>query len=543
MNKTQKNWLLVALLLGILLEGLDGMILSTAMPRIIADLDGLKLISWVFTSYMLTSVLTTPLYGKLSDLYGRKQFYIGGMLVFMLSSVLAGQAQSIEWLIFWRGVQGIGAGAMMPVAMTIAAEIFTGADRSKIQGVLSGGFGISSVIGPTIGGWLTDGPGWRWAFYINAPLGIIVIGVLLLLKFPVSESRQARNEIHIDYFGAASLMLLTTSFLLGFVFGGDETLGWLHPQTLLCFGLTIVGLVAFLVAESRAKDPIIPLSFFKNPIFVVVNAAGFLTGVSMFGAINYISLYVQGVRGDSATDSSTAITPMMVALVVGTVVTGQLIARTGKYRMLAIAFMLIMTLGTLQLVLLDLNSATWQVLLAMITLGFGIGGTFPVFIVALQNAFDRRYLGTLNSLAGFFRQIGGTVGISIMGSILTNQLANNVSARMQANLPGPVLNGLNASGFQPNVQLLTSSHGLDMLKNSLNNPEIFNGIIKSLREALSSSLNVIFIGSLTVAILGLAVTLFLKEIPLQLGGPKLNLSEHAVAEDEPEDASRLVPAN
>lgn len=540
MSKTQKNLLLVSLMLGILLEGLDGMILSTAMPRIIADLNGLKLISWVFTSYMLTSVLTTPIYGKLSDLYGRKQFYIGGMAIFVIASMVAGQAQSIEWLIFWRGVQGIGAGAMMPVAMTIAAEVFAGPERSKIQGIMSGGFGISSVVGPTLGGWITDGPGWRWAFYINLPLGVIVIGILLALRLPVSDARQAKKEIHIDYFGAASLMLCTTSLLLGFVFGSDETMGWTNWETLLAFGLSVVGLVAFIFAESRAKDPIISLDFFKNPVFVVANLAGFLSGVAMFGAINYIALFVQGVQGESATNSSTVITPMMIALVIGTIVAGQLIARTGKYRLAAIVFMLIMAVGVGQLVLLDIRSGTWQVLGAMVTLGFGLGGTFPTFIVAIQNAFDRRHLGTVNSLAGFFRQIGGTVGISIMGSYLATQLATEVPQRLQANLPAPVVEAFSKQGGIPSVQILTSSNGLEMLKKGVNNDQIFNGIVLSLREALTDSLHLVFIGSLIVAALGLAVTVFLKELPLQFGRP--NLNEHAVSSssDEPSSEGELV---
>jgi len=514
-TRIQKNFLLVGLLLGILLEGMDGLVLSTAMPRILADLDGLKLISWVFTSYMLTSVLSTPIYGKLSDLYGRKQFYIGGMALFMVASMLAGQAHSIEWLIFWRGVQGLGAGAMMPVAMSIAAEAFPGAERGKIQGILSGGFGISSLLGPTLGGWLTDGPGWRWAFYINVPLGLIVIAILLAVKLPVSAARQESGKIRIDYLGAATLMVFTTSLLLGFVFGGDETIGWVSTQTITMFGLALVSLVAFLLIERQAADPIIPLDFFKNPVFVVASLNGFFVGAAMFGSINYIALFIQGVQGDSATKSGTVITPMMLALVVGTVVAGQAITRFGKYRWLAVGFMLIMTLGVLQLVLLNVGSGSLEVLIAMITLGFGVGGSFPIFIIALQNAFEPRFLGTLNSLNGFFRQIGGTIGLSIQGSLLTAQLVAQVPERLKANLPGPAYDALNASGFKPSIQMLTSSEGLTGLQRAFNNDTIFNGVITSLRESLADSLHLLFIGSLLTAGLALLVSFFLKEVPLR----------------------------
>ncbi|NWJ97006.1 MAG: MFS transporter [Chloroflexi bacterium] len=515
MSQFHKRLLLVGLMLGILLEGLDGMILSTAMPRILADLDGLKVISWVFTSYMLTSVLSTPIYGKLSDLYGRKQFYIGGMVLFMVSSMLAGQAQSIEWLIFWRGAQGLGAGAMMPVAMTIAAEAFSGADRGKIQGILSGGFGISSVLGPTLGGWITDGPGWRWAFYINVPLGLITLAILLMVKIPAAEHQPQPHEIKIDYLGSAALMLFTTSLLLGFVFGGDATIGWTNFQTLAMFAITILSLIGFIVAERRAADPIIPLSFFKNPVFVVTNLSGFLIGAAMFGAITYISLFIQGVQGETATHSGTTITPMMLALVAGTVVGGQAVSRWGKYRLLAIGFMIIMFLGVLQLVFLDLHSGTLEVMVAMITMGFGIGGNFPVLIIALQNAFEPRFLGTLNSLSGFFRQIGGTVGISIQGSILTADLATQVSNRMKVNLPGPAYDAMTAQGFSPNIQILTSSEGLTALKAGIGNEFLYNGIVTSLREALTNSLHLLFIGSLAISVLALLSTFFLKELPLK----------------------------
>jgi EmrB/QacA subfamily drug resistance transporter len=455
------------------------------------------------------------------------------MVIFMAASMLAGQAQSIEWLIFWRGVQGLGAGAMMPVAMTMAAEAFSGPDRGKIQGILSGGFGISSLVGPTLGGWITDGPGWRWAFYINIPLGLIVLAILFLIKLPAF---QKNADIHIDYLGAMGLMVFTTTLLLGFVFGGDETIGWTRPQTLAMFGIAALSLIGFILAEQRAADPIIPLSLFKNPIFVVVNVSGFLTGMAMFGAINYISLFIQGVQGESATHSGTAITPMMIALVVGTIIGGQGVGRLGKYRLLAIVSMLIMTLGVLQLVFLDVHSGTFQVLAGMITLGFGIGISFPVFIIALQNAFEMSMLGTLNSLVGFFRQIGGTVGISIQGSILTATLATELTERMKANLPEPAVNALNAAGFKPNVQMLTSTEGLTGMKNAFNNDALFNGVVLSLREALANSLHLLFIGSLVIAVLAFLSAFFLKQIPLkaQFRGKAVQMSEHAGSEEEPE---------
>ncbi len=503
---------MLGLMLGVLLEGLDGMILSTAMPRIISDLNGLAVISWVFTSYMLTSTLSTPIYGKLSDLYGRKQFYLGGMILFIGASMLAGQSSSIEWLIIWRGFQGLGAGAMMPIASSIASDAFTGAERGKIQGIISGGFGISSILGPTLGGWITDGPGWRWAFYINVPLGIAVIALMLIVKIPAVERTE---KVQIDYLGAALLMLFTTSLLLGFVFGGDNTIGWGAAQTIVMFVVAVLSLIGFVAAERFAADPIIPLAFFQNQVFVIGSAVCFFIGAAMFGAVNYISYFIQGVQGESATSSGTTITPMMLALVAGTIVGGQSITRLGKYRNIGLAFVLIMSLGVLQLVFLNVGSGKLEVLAAMITLGFGIGGTFPVFIIALQNAFEPRFLGTITSLSGFFRQLGATIGTSILGSILTLGLTTQVPERLKANLPGPAYDGLTAQGFAPSVQILTSSEGLTALKTGLGNEALYNGVVTSLREALANSLNPVFVGSLGIAIVALVLTLFLKELPLR----------------------------
>lgn len=516
MSKGQQRLLLGGLMLGVLLEGLDGTILSTAMPRIVSDLKGLSMISWVFTAYMLTSVVVTPIYGKLSDLYGRKLFYVGGMALFVAASMVAGQAQSIEWLIFWRGVQGLGAGAMMPIAHSIISDVFNGPANGRAQGAIGAGFALSSVIGPFLGGWLTDGPGWRWTFYINAPLGLVVIGLMLVIKLPATSGSHGREgRIKVDYWGAISLMLTTLAGLLGFVFGGDATLGWGHPQTLIMFGLAIAGLVSFAFVEKKAADPILPLHFLKNPVFVVLSMVGFLSGAILYVTLNYTALFVQGVQGNSATSSGAAITPLMLAMVVGTFAGGHALGHLGKYRVLAIFFVALMALGMFQMTLLTQASSSWQVIIAMATVGFGFGGSFPVFIIALQNAFPTRFMGTLNSLNDFYRLIGGAVGTSILGSVLAASLTSQVPSKLAAHLPAQTLANLESTGFKPDAQILTSSEGLATLQNSLGNEQLYNQVVSGLKEALANSLNLIFIGGFIAALVALIAVFFLKEIPLR----------------------------
>lgn len=516
MSKTHQRLLLVGLMLGVLLEGLDSTILSTAMPRIVSDLNGLTLISWVFTAYMLTSVIVTPIYGKLSDLYGRKPFYLGGMALFVVASMVAGQAQSIEWLIFWRGVQGAGAGAMMPIAHSIIGDVFSGPANGKAQAAVGAGFALSSLIGPLLGGWLTDGPGWRWAFYINAPLGLLVIGLLLAIKLPATTgNRVGKSRVQIDYLGSATLMLTTLALLLGFVFGGDATLGWLHPQTLAMFGLALAGVIGFSFIEKHAADPILPLHFLKNPVFVVLSLVGFLSGAMMYIALNYTALFVQGVQGNSATSSGTAITPLMLAMVVGMFFGGHALGHLGKYRGLSIFLIGLMALGMLQMALLNAGSGSFQMIVAMATVGFGFGGSFPVLVVALQNAFPTRYMGTVNSLNDFNRLMGGAVGTSILGSVLAASLSGQVSAVLTGKLSGPALSALTNSGVKLDAQILTSGEGLTRLRQSLGNEQLYNQVIAALREALANSLNTVFIGGLVIALIALVAVFFLKEIPLR----------------------------
>lgn len=513
MSDKQQRWLLVGLVLGVLLEGLDSMIVGTAMPRIISELNGLALYSWVFTAYMLSSTVATPIYGKLSDLYGRKPIFGTGMGLFLVASVLAGQAHSMEWLVIWRGVQGLGAGALLPVAISIIGESFSGSQRAKIQGAISSVYGLTSLVGPTLGGWITDGPGWRWAFYISVPVGLVALAILFSLKLPRPAADP--GTIKIDYLGAATLALFTTSLLLGFVFGSDQNLGWTSFQSLLMFGLAAGGLISFGLVEAHAADPIIPLAFFRNPVFVVASLGVFLCGATMQSTANFLSLYIQGVKGESATNSGTAFTPMMLALIFGGVLGGVIISKTGRYKLFALSSLFIMVLGMGQLVWLNVHSSTLQTLAAMITLGLGIGGTFPVFIIALQNAFEARFLGIASSLNTFFRQIGGTIAVSVMGSILTAQLASQVPQQLQAHLTDPAYEALQAGGFRPDVQILTSSQGLSGLRQALGNDTLFNEIVSGLREALANSLHLIFMAAFGLAILALLVGFFLKEIPIR----------------------------
>src|SRR5690349_12436473 len=362
MTKRQSTLVMIGLLLGVLLEALDSTIVGTAMPRVVADLGGFSQLSWVFSAYLLTSTVSTPLYGKLSDMYGRMPFYLAGMILFMLGSIAGGLAQDMLQLIICRGVQGLGAGAMMPIAIALGQTVFPPAERGKIQGAISGAFGLAAVLGPTLGGLITDHLSWRWVFYINVPVGIAA-AILLFANVPASGRRNAtqRGAGGVDYLGAVTLTVFATALMLGFIWGGDATLGWTAGQTLGTFGVALLGLIGFLVAERRAADPIVPLPAFRNRTFTVSVLTSMLTGGAMLATLSYLPIFVQGVLGSSATDSGAVTTPMMIALVIGSTIAGRTVGRrVQRYKGMALFAGAAMVAGTALMTTLDAGSSQWS---------------------------------------------------------------------------------------------------------------------------------------------------------------------------------------
>jgi EmrB/QacA subfamily drug resistance transporter len=521
-------------LMVMLLASLDQTIVSTAMPRVIADLHGFDRYTWVSTAYLLTSTVMVPIYGKLSDLFGRKPIFLFGVVVFLIGSALSGASQSMNQLIAFRALQGIGAGALMPIAIAIVGDLFTPRERGKWQGLTGGVWGISAIIGPTLGGWITQNASWRWVFYVNLPIGI---AALLVLIFLMPTLRGRAKDVSIDYVGAALLVLGTVPLLLGFTWAGSQY-NWLSPQIIGLFAGAFVALVSFIIYEAwlerRGGQPIIEPSLFKNSIFSVSTLVTMIFGMALFGGIFFIPLYVQGVVGSSATSSGLVLTPLMLTSVVGSVVSGQLVSRLGKYKWIAILGMLVSVAGVLLLVRLNVNSTDNDVLLAMLVLGLGLGIGMSLYTLIVQNALPTK-IGQSTATLTFFRQIGGTIALAAMGSVMT---AAYLPAFHGA-LPAAIIHAVPAQFLTAfnNPQILLSpttlaqiqSHAAAMGPQSV---AMLHQIIEAVKIGLAQGIHNVFVLSLGLMIVGLVAVLFLKEIPLRGG----RLTEKEAVEDEVESS-------
>src|SRR5712691_3315792 len=411
---------MAGVLMVMLLASLDQTIVGTALPRVIADLHGFAQYTWVSTAYLLTTTVMVPIYGKLSDLLGRKPIFLFAVVVFLIGSALSGASQSMTQLILFRAFQGIGAGGLTAIAIVVVGDLFTPRERAKWQGVTGAVFGLSSIIGPAVGGWLTDYASWRWVFYVNLPVGIIA---LLVLIFLMPTLRGSVKQISIDYVGAALLILGTVPLLLGFSWAGSQY-DWQSPQIIGLFIGAVVALTAFIiyeiVLERRGGQPIIEPSLFKNRIFTVSAIITVISGIALFGSIFFIPLFVQGVIGTSATNSGVILTPLMITAIGGSILSGQLVARLGKYKWIAIVGIAVSAVGGLVLLLLmNINATNTDVVISMLVLGLGMGFGMSLYTLIVQNALPQK-IGQGSSALTFFRQIGGTIGLAAMGSVLTS---------------------------------------------------------------------------------------------------------------------------
>ncbi|MGZ3645236.1 MAG: MDR family MFS transporter [Ktedonobacteraceae bacterium] len=519
-------------LMVMLLASLDQTIVSTAMPRVIADLHGFDRYTWVSTAYLLTSTVMVPIYGKLSDLFGRKPIFLFGVVVFLIGSALSGASQSMNQLIAFRALQGIGAGALMPIAIAIVGDLFTPRERGKWQGVTGGVWGISAIIGPTLGGWITQNTSWRWVFYVNLPIGI---AALLVLIFLMPTLRGRAKQVSIDYVGAALLVLGTVPLLLGFTWAGSQY-DWLSPQIFGLFSVALISLTSFIVYEAwlerHGGQPIIEPSLFKNSIFTVSTLITTIFGMALFGGIFFIPLYVQGVVGSSATSSGLILTPLMLTSVAGSIVSGQLVSRLGRYKWIAILGMLVSVAGVVLLARLNVNSTNNDVLVAMLVLGLGLGIGMSLYTLIVQNALPTK-IGQSTATLTFFRQIGGTIALAAMGSVMT---AAYLPAFHSA-LPSAILHAVPAQYLAAfnNPQILLSpatlaqieSHAAAMGPQSV---AMLHQIIEAVKIGLAQGIHNVFLLSLGLMIVGLIAVFFLKEIPLK--GGRLNTKEGVEDEDE-----------
>ena len=511
LNGRQLAMALAGILLGLLFTSLNQTIVGTAMPRIVTDLGGLEHYAWVTTSFMLASTASVPIVGKLSDIYGRKWFFVGGIVLFMIASALCGISQTMLQLVLFRALQGIAAGVIMANSFAIIGDLFPPAERGKWQGLLSAVFGISSVVGPLLGGWLTDGAGWRWVFYINLPIGVIAIAVLL---YGLPHIRPGEEAI-IDWLGAGCIVVGVVPLLIAFSFGGTQY-AWGSWQIIGLLTVAVAGIVAFLFVESRSANPIIPLTLFKNRIFSISVMASTIMGAAMFGAILYVPLYMQGVVGSSATNSGVVLTPMMLSMVVASIIGGQLVSRTGRYRWAVISGLLSMQIGMFLLSRMGIDTPDSTVVRNMIVTGTGLGLVMPTITLAVQNAFPARQLGVTTSSLQFFRQIGGTIGIALMGTFLTSRMATNVLRDVPQetldSVPQPVLESLDPQALaNPDAQaeLEAALSGVE------NAPLVLDRLLNGMRGVLAEALQDVFLIAAAVTLLAVIIGLFIPELELR----------------------------
>jgi EmrB/QacA subfamily drug resistance transporter len=499
--------------LALLLAALDQMIVGTAMPRIIADLNGFAHYAWVATAYLLAATVMVPIYGKLSDLYGRRPFFLGGMALFLLGSALSGASHSLTQLILCRALQGLGGGAIMPIVQAIVGDLFPPAERGKWQGLTLGVWGLASFLGPALGGWITDSWGWRWVFYVNMPVGAaaLLVGAVTL---PAGGERRSHR---IDYPGAALLVAGTLPLLLAFSWAGTEY-AWRSAPIVGLLAAAVALLGAFVLVEYRAAEPIIDPRLFANRAFAVAVAATFLVSAGLFGTLVYLPLFMQGVAGVDATSSGVVGTPIIVGVMISSVLGGQVVARTGRYKALVVAGLVIAALGMFLLSRMGLGTTQGVVVRNMVVTGLGIGLPMTLFTTIVQNAFPRRQLGVVTADLQFFREIGGTIGLALLGSVLTNRFP----AALAANLPPSFTQQVPPDRLAAlaNPQILLSAEATAQLRQGFaafgpQGASLYQQLMDAVRVSLASGIAAVFMAGVGLMLLGALAALFLRETLLR----------------------------
>src|SRR5579885_1329154 len=521
---------IMCVLLVMLLAALDQTIVGTAMLRIVADLNGFDQYTWVTTAYLLTSTVMVPIYGKLSDIFGRKPIFMIGVTLFLAGSALSGASQSMLQLILFRGFQGIGAGALMPIALTVVGDLFTPRERGRWQGITGAVFGLSSILGPTVGGWISDNLTWRWVFYVNLPVGLVAMLVLIFLM----PSLQAKNrKATIDYVGCALIALGTVPMMLGFTWAGT-TYPWDSWQVLglIIGGAAVLGIFLLyeIWLERRDGQPIIAPSLFKNSIFSVSSLVTVIFGMGLFGSVSFIPLFIQGVIGSSATNSGVILMPMMLTAMAASVISGQLVARFGKYKWLTILSMAISVVGSYLLFRLDVHSGNTDVLIVMLVLGLGMGVGMSLYTLIVQNALPQKMAQATSALT-FFRQIGATIGLAAMGSLMVSAFPSAFTSALPASVARALPPGVLSQFSDPNKLLNPLQQGGPQLPHTPQALALYQQVVSAMKQALAESIHHVFVLCLVIMIAGLISVFFLREIKLRdKRGPVREAEEREVAE-------------
>ena len=519
LDRRQLILALAGVLLCILVAALDQTIVGTALPHIVTELNGFDRYSWVVTAYLLTATCVIPIAGKLSDQYGRKPILIFGVIVFVLASALSGRAATMNELIIFRGLQGIGAGALQSGAFSSIGDLFTPQERGRWQGVIAATFGLASIFGPSLGGWITDNPGWRWVFYVNLPVGAIAL-VTLLIGFPATGARRGARRI--DWIGVATIVAAVVPLLVALTWAGSSY-PWASPQVIGSLALSMVMAIAFAFVESRVAEPLLPLDLFRNQIFTAAFLASFFIGPLLLGLGVYLPLFVQGVLNQSATSSGAVITPLTMGAVVTNVVGGQIISRTGRYQLVALFGLFVCGIGMLLMLGMGANTDNVALVRNMIITGLGLGFVLPVYTVAVQNALPYSRLGVVTSSVQFSRSIGSTVGISVLGTIVTNVYASSfVAAQAPALKRVLAAAAARGQGVPNDPQVLMSPGvedrillGFKQFLGPQAGQALFDQFLTAVRSGLLDGVHASFIALLVMAIAGFITSIFLKEIPLR----------------------------
>ena len=503
-NQTSIRAVFGALFLALWLAALDQTVVSTALPTMVGDLGGLSYLSWVVTAYLLTSTVAGPLYGKFGDLYGRKIVLQVAIAVFLVGSALCGIAQNMLQLIVFRALEGAGGGGLIVITIAVIGDLIPPRERGRYQGFFGAVFGVATIVGPLVGGFFVDHLSWRWIFYINLPTGIIALAVIAA----VLPSHSTRRQHAVDYVGA---LLLTAALSAGILFTGlgGTTFPWTSPVMIGLMAASIAGVIAFVAVEMRAREPILPMSLFANRNFAVASSVGFIVGLSLFGAVTFLPIYLQVVKGVSPSISGLLLMPMMLGMLATSVISGRMISRFGRYKLFPILGTATMTFGLGALSLLAIDSGDWQTAIDALWLGLGMGMVMQVLLIAVQNSVDYERLGVATSGTMLFRSLGGALGVALFGAIFAN--------RLHAQLAGP---------------------GMDFLATVI--PAAARGLPPDMHQeyitAVMAALRPVFLAAAGVSALGFVLTFLLREHPLREGAPAEGVGESFAM---PRDATSL----